>query len=157
MARARKSATEHDRDSKRIHVPFAAEEFAAIAKLADAGFGSLADTAHELALIGLEARNGEAPKVTGLAAAKETERDLRNRLLAIEVAKQEGEVLSVDQVIAFVQKEYGIIRSKLLQIPQSLMGASPEQVSDLKKIVQDVMTELSGEQRDAWDDMAAKQ
>jgi hypothetical protein len=156
MARPRKTKGESDRDKKRIHVAFAAAEFAAIAALADSEFQSLADAAHDLAVAGLAARNdGEAPKLTGLALAKETERDLRNKLLAIEVAKQLGEVISVNSAMKVVRKDYGNMRSRILNVPMSLPGATPEQTADLKKLMQDLMTDLSGENPATWDDLAA--
>jgi hypothetical protein len=154
MGRPRKPSTEHDRDSKRVHVAFAADEFAAVAALADADFSTLAEAAHDLAIAGLTLRKGEAPKPSGLAAAKETERDLRNRLLAIEVAKQEGKVLSVDQVCRFMKIEYGTMRSQLLNFPQTIPGLTPQQMFDAAKSVQDLMTNLCGQSHETWAEMA---
>jgi hypothetical protein len=156
MARTRKVGTEHDRDSKRIHVAFTAEEFAAIAKLADSEFASLADTAHDLAMAALAGRDGKAPKVSGLAAAKEDERTLRNRLLEIEVAKRERQIISIDKVMEVISADYANIRSRLLNVPQAIAGLGLEQVFDANKAIQDVMTDLSGESQGTWDDITAE-
>jgi hypothetical protein len=75
------------------------------------------------------------------------------KLLELKLAKESNEVLSIRQVIDFLQKDYAIMRSRLLNVPQALQGATPEQVADLKKIIQDVMTDLSGDNASTWDDM----
>ena len=140
-------ATEADRDGKRIPAAFMPEEFAAIAALADEEFETLAGLVRVLTLEGLAARSdgGAAPR-SGLAAVKAEEKSLRNELLQIEVAKKRRELITVEAAAKIVEEDYGIIRSRLLAIPQSVLGLSSEQLADLKKAVQDCMTDLSANQ-----------
>ena len=87
------------------------------------------------------------------ALAGERKIEIEKELMELKLAKERGDVILVATARAFIQKDYGVIRSRLLNIPQAMPGATPEQVADLKKIVQDVMTYLSGEQQDSWDDI----
>jgi hypothetical protein len=64
-----------------------------------------------------------------------------------------GEYVRRDEALAVVARDYATIASRLNNIPQSLIGATPEQVDDLKKIVADCMTDLSAENPAAWDDL----
>lgn len=97
---------------------------------------------------------GGAAEPSKAAQMKEREQQLKLEQLERDAARDRKETLSVDQVLEFVSKELGIIRSRLLAIPQTVMGLNADQTAELKKAVQDCMTDLSGDTRETWDDMA---
>ena len=151
----RKKTGEQDRTGKRIQVPFSDSEFAAVSAVADDEFQSVAETARDLIVAGLESRKGEPVPLTGFAAARAEEKTLRNQLLQFELAKKRRETLTVDQVLGVVEKDYANIRSRILNLAQTVTGLNLDQKAELKNAIQDCMTDLSGGQRETWDDLAA--
>jgi hypothetical protein len=135
-----------------ITVRVSAETLKKIDTEADLEFCSRAEAAAaklESAYVdGAKAEKSEAATIRDRKAALELES------LQIELARKRKETLTVDQVLEFVSKELGIIRSRLLAIPQTVMGLNANQSAELKKAVQDCMTDLSGDTRETWDDMA---
>jgi hypothetical protein len=157
MGRKRKPEGESDRNSKRIHAAFSPEEFTAIAKYADDEFCTLADAVRDLAMAGLEAATGKAPPLSGLAASKAEERELKNAILEIELLKAQREAIPVAAVHDVIVRDYGVIRSRILSIPHSDMTLNAEQRANLKKAVNDCMLDLSGTKQETWDDIAEEQ
>jgi hypothetical protein len=106
----------------------------------------------------------EAAYVSGAAASplplspeaviRHRKLQIENERLEIKLAREAGEVIPTEKVLNIFSADYAVIRSRLLNIPQAIPGLSPEQVFDANKIIQDVMTDLSGEQSTTWDDIA---
>lgn len=88
-----------------------------------------------------------------LAEAREREKMIDIEMKEMKLAKERRETLSIDQVLAFYEREVTTVRSALLAIPQQVPGLSPEQTDDLQKAIADAMTNLTGNQREAWDDV----
>ncbi len=100
--------------------------------------------------------NPEAAGKSRLAEAREREKLIDIEMKELKLAKERKETLSVDQVLAFYEREVTVIRSRLLSIPQQVLGLTPAQTDDLEKAIADAMTDLTGNTREAWDNVEAE-
>jgi hypothetical protein len=80
---------------------------------------------------------------SGLAAARQREKSIDIEMKELKLARERRETLTVEQVKEFLDKRYATIRSRLLALPQSVVGLTPEQADEMEKAVADAMTDLS--------------
>ena len=127
--------------------------FAAIQRDAADNFTNTSDVVNTRLGAVYRAAEPEAFPVTAATVARDRKSEIENELLELKLARERGELISRNKAFELVARDYATIKSRLNNIPQALIGATPEQVDDLKKIVQDCMTDLSAEKREAWDDI----
>lgn len=129
-----------------------------IADEAEASFETIAEIVRRRLTLAYadEANAGPLP----MSAAQELRQ--RRETLAVEklerdAARDRKEMLTVDEAVAVVEKDYGLIRQSLLSFAQAAaldIGLSDEQRDKLADLVQNLMTDLSGEQRETFDELA---
>jgi hypothetical protein len=128
---------------------------AAINAEAESEFCTVAEVVrNRLAMIYAEGGAMAPMPKSAAALQRERKQEIENELLELKLAKERRETLTVDQIMEVVGRDYMTIRSRVLSIPMSVIGLDQRQIEDLKKTVQDCMTDLSGEQRETWDDLA---
>jgi len=124
-------------------------------KVIDADTESEFCTRSEAAAARLEAACAKGATLTKSDSALRRDRKEQLEIEAMErkAAVERRELISIQKAAELVRRDYANIRSRLLSLPNSVPGLTPEQVADLRKSVQDCMTDLSGEQRETWDDV----
>ena len=127
-----------------------------VARLQEESFGDsvsqvIDDRLRQAFKMGPRQRSEEPP--SPMDALDERKKTAEVEMVERRAAILRGEFVRRDEALAMVGRDYATIASRLNNIPQSLIGATPEQVVDLKKIVADCMTDLSAENPAAWDDL----
>lgn len=129
-----------------------------IAAEAEASFETVAEIVRRR--IALAYANAADAGPLPMTAAQELRQ--RRETLAVEAleraaAKDRKEMLTVDEAVTVVEKDYGLIRQSLLSFAQSAaldLGLDDDRRDKLADLVQNLMTDLSGEQRETFDELA---
>lgn len=133
--------------------------FDKIAAEAEANFESVAEIVRRRLAMAYD--DPAAPPIIKTAAQELRE---RRETLAVEAleraaAKDRKEMISVDEAVAVVEKDYGQLRQSLLSFAASAaldLALPDDQRDKLANMVQDLMTGLSGEQRETFDAIAKR-
>jgi hypothetical protein len=131
-----------------------ATTYARIVAEAESNFISITEVVRNRLVAAYADGDDVAPAPMSAAAlARARKQEMENEILEYKLARERRELIPVALAAKIVEKDYGVIRSRLLAIPQSVLDLSSAQMADLKKTIQDVMTDLSGEQKESWDDI----
>lgn len=131
--------------------------FAKIAAEAEAEFETVAEIVRRRLALAYSDPTAPPPVKTAAQELRERKERLAIEKMERDAARERKEMIAVDEAVAVVEKDYGQIRQSLLSFAASaaLDLALDDTARDrLAAMVQDLMTNLSGEQRETFDAIA---
>ena len=130
------------------------------AKIESLRFGdSLAETVRRLLTAAVvdpanQADPAAEPVKTAAQLLKERKESAIVEQEEIKAAKLRNELLTVDQALEVVERDYGQIRSRAQALPQCDPTFTDEQREAIAQAVQDMFADLSGDSRETFDAIA---